>query len=215
MRMSVRKFLILVFALMAAMGVRAWEPTTADVLSENTLGQPPSMEALVSIAPVPVPATVTELASFPPKNTGLAQTKKLKAATEARAKSMLTRSAREQIALAKTSAQSDDKARLNASNDEEDDSGLDDLDLHRSYSQPKVAKVHDATDEDDSALDLPEHIKLRLFMARTKAVDAFILSQMDKAPDYQGDELSDTVKIRLCIARARAVKAHIEKYGAA
>lgn len=196
------------------MGAHAWEPTTADVQPEEALAQPSYAEALVTIAPVPMPATVIELARYSPKNTGIGQAKKIKAAKVA-ARSMLSRSAREQIALAKTSAKPDDHERLNASDDEDDDTGLDELDLHRSFSQPKVAKTPDQVDDDEAAIDLPEHIKLRLLMARTKAVEAYILSQVGKAPETADTELSDTVKHRLSIARARAVKAHSEKYGAA
>ena len=198
------------------MGAHAWEPTTADVQPEEALLQPSYAEALVTIAPVPMPATVIELARYSPKSTGLGQAKKVKAAKVARAaKSMLSRSAREQIALASTSSKPNNRDRLNADDDEDDDTGLDELDLHRSFSQPKVAKAPDLADEDDTVIDLPEHIKLRLLMARTKAVDAYILSQAGKASAAADEDLSDTVKLRLYIARARAVKAHGEKYGAA
>lgn len=211
-----RKLLIVVMTSLATMGVHAWEPMAGDAHPENVTAQEPYAEASVTIAPVPMPATVIELARYSPKSTGHGQAKKVKAAKVARAKSMLSRSAREQIALASTRVKPDDRARLNASDDEDADSGIDQLDLHRSFSQPKVAKAPDQTDDDDEAvIDLPEHIKLRLLMARTKAVEAYILSQVGKASSPADEELSDTVKLRLYIARARAVKAHGEKYGTA
>ena len=165
-------------------------------------------------APVPMPARVIELARYSPKHTGIGQGKKVKAAKVARVRSMMSRSAREQMALANTSSRPDGRERLNASDNEGADSGLDELDLHRSFSQPKVAKTIKELD-DDSADDLPVHIKLRLLMARTKAVEAHILNQVGKASDAEETELSDTVKLRLYLARARAVKVHSEKYGAA
>jgi hypothetical protein len=211
----VRKFLFVVLTSLAAMGAHAWEPSTDDSHPEGTFAQPPYAEALVTIAPVPMPALVTELTSYSPRNTH-GQARTAKAAKVAKAKSMLSRTAREQMALASTTTKADDRERLDASDDEDDDSGIDDQDLHRSFSQPKVAKRLDQADEDDNAvIDLPEHVKLRLLMARTKAVDAYILSQAGKASNAADEDLSDTVKLRLLMARARAVKAHTDKFGAA
>ena len=195
------------------MGVHAWEQTTAEIQPEEKLAQPTYAEAMVTIAPVPMPARVIELARYSPKHTGIGQAKKVKAAKIA-ARSMLSRSAREQIALARTSAKPDDHERLNASDNEDADSGLDELDLHRSFSQPKVAKATEQLD-DDAVDDLPEHIKLRLLMARTKAVEAYILSQVGKESAADATELSDNVKTRLAAARAQAMKALSDKFGAA
>jgi len=201
---------------LAAMGVHAWEPTTADVQPENMTALEPSADVSVTIAAIPMPAQVVELARYSPRKNGLGQSKKVKAAKVAIAKSMLSRSARQQIAIASTSSKPDDKARLLASENEDSGTGFDMLDLHRSFSQPRVAKVADqADDEDEAVSDLPDYIKLRLLMARTKAVEAHILNQVGKASDAEETELSDTVKLRLYLARARAVKARSEKYGAA
>jgi len=212
----VRKLLFVFLTSLAAMSVHAWEPSTDDSHPEGTFAQPPYAEALVTIAPVPMPAMVTELTSYTPRNTH-GQARIAKAAKVAKAKSMLSRAAREQMALASTAAaKADDHERLDASNDEDDDSGIDDQDLHRSFSQPKVAKKYNQADDDDNdAIDLPEHIKLRLLMARTKAVDAYILSQAGKTSNTADDDLSDEVKVRLLMARTRAVKAHMDKFGAA
>lgn len=210
-----RKFLILFLASITAVVVHAGEATIADVESQVAVAQPAYAEALVTIAPVPMPAAVIELAHYLPERTSLKQAKRVKAAKVARVKSMLSRSAREQIALARTSAKPDDRVRLTASENEDADSGIDGLDLHRSFSQPKVAKEADQAADDEADIDLSDHVKLRLLLARTKAVEAYILSQEAKASSLGDDELSDTVKLRLYIARARAVKAHSEKYGAA
>jgi len=212
----VRKLLIVLMTSLAAMGVHAWEPTTADVQPENMTALEPSADVSVTIAAIPMPAQVVELARYSPRKNGLGQSKKVKAAKVAIAKSMLSRSARQQIAIASTSSKPDDKARLLASENEDSGTGFDMLDLHRSFSQPRVAKVADqADDEDEAVSDLPDYIKLRLLMARTKAVEAHILNQVGKASDAEETELSDTVKLRLYLARARAVKARSEKYGAA
>jgi len=211
---SVRKFLLVLLTSLAAIGAQGGELTTADTQRDESLAPPSYAEAMVTIAPVPMPAVVVELARYSPHSTSVRQAKKVKAAKVARAKSMLSRSAREQIALANTAAKPDEKAQLNASDDEDDDIGLDDLDLHRSFSQPKVAKSPDQADDDDNAvIDLPEHVKLRLLLARAKAVDSYVLSQAGKAATPADEDIPDAVKLRLFIARARAVQAHIDKYG--
>lgn len=212
--MSVRKFLIALVTSLAVMGAHAWEPNTADLSQEEGLIQPSSSDALVTIAPVPMPAVVIELANYAPR-ASLHQVKKVKAAKVARAKSMLSRSAREQIVLASSSAKPDDHSRISASDDEDDETGLDDLDLHRSFSQPKIAKAPDQADDDGADIDLPEHVKLRLLMARTKAVEAHILNQVAKAAAQADEALSDNVKLRLQTARAKAMQAYHDKFGAA
>lgn len=201
------------------MGAHAWEASTDDSHPEGTFAQAPYAEALVTIAPVPMPGAVIELASYSPQSPSLRQTKKVKAAKVARAKSMMSRSAREQMALASTNTvtkTTSDRELLDVSDDEDDDFGVSDQDLHRSFSQPKVAKAPDQADDDDeAAIDLPEHVKLRLLIARTKAVEAHMLNQAAKASSVADEDLSDTVKLRLLMARTRAVKAHSDKFGTA
>lgn len=215
-----RKFLFVLLTSLAVVSAQAWEPTVTTSPPDEAQTQAQSLaqapqpygEALVTTSPVPMPAVVVELAQYSPQKTGAGQTRKAKAARVARAKSMLSRSAREQMSLANADTTTDGPAWRNASDDEEDDSGLDELDLHRSFSQPKVAKTLDQLADNDAVIDLPEHIKLRLLMARTHAVEAHILNQAGKTPDAPDETLSDTVKLRLYIARARAVQAHRDKY---
>ncbi|UCV13541.1 hypothetical protein [Quatrionicoccus australiensis] len=211
-----RKFLIFVLTSLAAMGVHAWEPMSGDMqqFQEEPLQQQlPSTEAIVTITPVPTQAMVVELTSYAPKPTSIRQAKKAKAAKVAGAKSMLSRSAREQIVLANSAAKQDEPTGLIASDSDDEESSLDDLDLHRSFSKPRVARSFDQMDEDDASTELPGHIKLRLLLARIKAVDAFNLNQASKASGNADDGLSDAVKLRLQSARAQAVKLHAEKFG--
>lgn len=198
------------------MGVHAWEPMSGDMqqFQEEPLQQQlPSTEAIVTITPVPTQAMVVELTSYAPKPTSIRQAKKAKAAKVAGAKSMLSRSAREQIVLANSAAKQDEPTGLIASDSDDEESSLDDLDLHRSFSKPRVARSFDQMDEDDASTELPGHIKLRLLLARIKAVDAFNLNQASKASGNADDGLSDAVKLRLQSARAQAVKLHAEKFG--
>lgn len=210
-----RNFLIFFLISLIAVGARAGESVVADFRSEEAPVQPASVEAQVSVVPVPMPATVIEIARYSPKGTGIGQAKRAKAVKVARAKSILSRSAREQIALAtKSSTKTESRILANVSDQEGAETGIDELDLHRSFSQPKVAKTPDLADEaDDDGADLPDHIKLRLLMARAKAVDAHILNQAGKTPAQGDEELSETVKLRLYVARAKALKVHSEKYG--
>lgn len=212
-----RKFLTFaLISIVATGGAYAWEPTAAtDVLQEVVLTQSPQVETVVTIEPVPLPAKVIEVASYTPKRISQKQAKKAKTAkVAARAKSMLSRSAREQIALANSRTKPDDQARIDAADHGSDEAGFDDLDFHRSFSQPKVAKTPDEA-SDDPHSNLSNYIKLRLLLARTKAVEAHALSQAVAASDGGEERLSDAVKLRLHIARARAVKAHVEKFGQA
>ena len=68
-------------------------------------------------------------------------------------------------------------------------------------------------DDDEAVIDLPDHIKLRLLMARTKAIENHMLSQANQEHGVTEDVLSEDIKLRLLMARAWAVKAHSEKYG--
>jgi len=210
----VRKFLLIVLTALTATRALAGEPSTDDSHPEGTFAQLPYAEALVTTAPVPMPARVTELTSYSPRNVS-GQASKAKAAKVAKVKSMLSRSARGQMALASTAAKADDHRQLDASDDEDNGSGTDSQDLHRSFSQPEVVKKFDLIDSDDNAIELADHVKLRLLMARTKAVDAYILSQAGKSANSAEESLSDTVKLRLLMARTRAVKVHTDKFGAA
>ena len=208
-----RNLLVALLISLTTMGVHAWEPTTADFPQEIAVAQDTYSDAVVSITPVPMPARVIELANYSPIRTSIGQVKKLKVAKVANVKSMLSRSNREQISLARTSTKPDERVQLSASEDEDTDTGIDELDLHRSYSQLKVAKLAYLVDDDEAVIDLPDHIKLRLLMARTKAIENHMLSQANQEHGVTEDVLSESVKIRLLMARARAVKAHSEKYG--
>ena len=80
--------------------------------------------------------------------------------------------------------------------------------LHRSYSRPRLAT--EAEEESDDALDpqLSETVRLRLFLARMKAVEAHALAQVNDTDD----DLPAAVKERLQMARQKAVQAHQKKF---
>ncbi|HJW27450.1 MAG TPA: hypothetical protein VJ576_21335 [Rhodocyclaceae bacterium] len=122
-------------------------------------------------------------------------------------KSMLSRSARTQLQLAQKPRTSSPSLR-DFSDGDDADTGADDLDFHRSFSRPRVAKVADQDDEDDQ--EISDHVRLRLFLARMKAVEAH---KAAKAANQADDEaVSEAVKLRLFLARMKAVEAHQSKF---
>lgn len=212
---AVRKLLLIVLTTLAALNAHAWDAASADSSPEGAPAIISPADSLVTTSPVPAPARVVQLASYSPQSSNIRQAKTLKAGKVA--KSMLSRSVRGQIALANSAANnSNDLGKLAASDEDDDDPGLDDQDVHRSFSQPKVAKSGKQKDDDEQAgADLPDHIKLRLLMARTKAVEAHILAQAGKEADSAEHELPSHIQSRLAEARQRALQAHREKFGQA
>jgi len=126
-----------------------------------------SSEAIVTVTPIPPPASVTEFRADLPR------AKKLKVAKKKSIpKAMLSRTERYQMALLAPMAKGGDPSLIDAVNDEDAGSGIADLDLHRSFSRPKLAEAEDQDKDDVDDEDLSDTIKLRLFLARMKAVQA-------------------------------------------
>ena len=92
--------------------------------------------------------------------------------------------------------------------DQNGDTGYDELVIHRSFNRPKlVSEIEDDKDAPDTT-ELSETIKLRLFIARMRAVKAHALAQLVDT----NDDLSETAKLRLANARMNAVQAHRKKF---
>ncbi|MFZ2266535.1 MAG: hypothetical protein WAV95_03065 [Azonexus sp.] len=121
-------------------------------------------------------------------------------------KSMLSRTARSQMALLAARLQPANAISLNFFNDQDGDVGADELDLHRFFSRPRVVEFDDQDDADDNAIS--DDVKLRLFLARMKAVEAHRMASMANQPDSGEAGLSDAVKLRLSLARMKAIQAH-------
>ncbi|MBI2276522.1 MAG: hypothetical protein HYU74_04150 [Dechloromonas sp.] len=119
------------------------------------------------MTPIPPPASVTEFRADLPR------AKKLKVAKKKSIpKAMLSRTERHQMALLAPMAKIGDPSLIDAVNDEDAGSGIADLDLHRSFSRPKLTEAEEQNKDDVDDEDLPDTIKLRLFLARMKAVQA-------------------------------------------
>lgn len=173
----------------------------------------PTAEAVVS--PVPLEAPPAALALVLPSELGNAPqfkpTDKPRIVRKAKLKkSMLSRSARNQMALLAVKPPTGTTFSLDIFGNQDGEHGIDDIDLHRSFSRPQVAKRFGQ--DDGAAFEISEHAKLRLFLARQKAVEAFKLTRAADAEHGQDEIFTDTVKIRLSLARMKAVQAHQKKF---
>jgi hypothetical protein len=155
------------------------------------------------IAQVTAPSPVSEIT--PEKSPKLEKKGAIK-------KSILSRTARSQISLLSTKATPELTASFKFIDDDNDDDGADDLDLHRSFSRPKLAGSDDQDDDQAAHLPISETAKLRLFMARMKAVEAHKMASLSALDEHASGDVSEVVKLRLLIARTKAVQAHERKF---
>jgi hypothetical protein len=186
---------------------------------EVCAAEPVSDEAQQSVVDMSVAAPGVTISAIPMppraiKVLTLEQSDRLRAAKKARlAKKkasptlMLTRTERRQVALLMASSKSGEARAFSYDPNENYQGSLEDLDLHRSFSRPKVVDEPNANEAE--ADDLPGHIRLRLMLARLKAVEAHALNQ---AADND-ESLPDSVLLRLKDARLKAVEAHQRKFG--
>lgn len=161
----------------------------------------------VIVSAIPSPAPVVEVLRLEDPVARARSAKKLRLAKKKPLPSlMLTRVERRQMALLALTGKSDEPQGQIYNPDDSYQGGPDELVLHRSFSRPRV--VDEPADERDDAQDLSAHVRLRLMIARFKAVEAHALNQV---PD--GDEaLSESVLRRLQEARMKAVQAHQKKF---
>lgn len=183
--------------------------TSSSILEAAAIPLP---EAGVIITPVPLPASVIEVLKpieraaklRPGKKPGLAKQKSFP-------NILLSRTERHQFALLAAAAAK--SGNLSASlhrflHDENNESGYDELVLQRFYSRPRLASEPTDEAEPADADDLSAAVKLRLLLARLKAVEAHALAQVADP----GDDLPDAIRQRLAAARQKAVEAHRRKF---
>ncbi|MFN4341563.1 MAG: hypothetical protein ACK4FE_05960 [Azonexus sp.] len=169
-----------------------------------------STPADVTITPVPMPAQVTELLA--PVNPA-AKLRAAKKAKLARKKVfpqiLLSRTERHQVALFAAALKSNGQLTFNVFNDEDGPAGYDELALHQFYSRPRLVEDEDDERDDGQGLaDLSDTARIRLLMARLKALEAHALAHI--ADD--GEALPETITQRLAAARQRAVAAHQARF---
>lgn len=132
------------------------------------------MDMAVTVTPIPAPIMGTVMLKEFSPTPQARPAKKLKVAKKKTLpKSMLSRTERHQMALLAATHKNSGPSLLDFFNDEDAGSSADDLDLHRFFSRPKLAELADQGDEDsDQDQELSDTIKVRLLLARMKAVQA-------------------------------------------
>lgn len=204
-----RWLVIAAIAACSSFGVYAAEPV-ADEATVPVGSTAFSAEAAVVVTPVPMPASVIEVLNPSNPAPKLRSARKLNLAKKKPFPNiLLTRTERHQLALLTEKPKPGDLLRREYQDKENGQSGYGELVLHRFFNRPKLAteSENEADNADDS--ELSETVRLRLFLARMKAVEAHAMTQVSDT----GDDLSDAIRQRLQEARLKAVQAHQKKFG--
>lgn len=198
-----------VVAALTSFQVHASEPVAVEAPAAEAAAV--VAEQAVTVTPVPMPVPVTELRVTPARVAEVRPARQAKAPNnKITAKSLLSRTERRQVALLSRPVAGATVVHILV-NDDSDGYDAENLDLHRSFSRPKVVKAGNQDDEED-LLAIPETVKLRLFLARMKAIEALALARAADRPAAGDDDLPDAVTQRLRLARTRAVQAHQKKF---
>lgn len=200
-------------------------PGPEPVVTVTVMPQDAATEAVATVDLIAAPNVSTEVAATPPAVAGplaaIALSPPAKHYSEIRPgkrlaprkarrlnTALLSRTARHQMALLAATAGTDDPIRAALGNHEDAGTGIDAIDLQVFYQRPKVVTV----DEPEGDPEISDPVKLRLFIARMKAVAAHRTAHMADRSDDVGGELSETIKLRLFLARMKAVEAHRRKF---
>ena len=190
------------FSVVASEPVADEAPIAVEVVAPATDGN-------IVVTPIPMPPSVIELATTAKPVVKLRSAKGSKLAkNRPLPKMMLSRTERHQMALLAPKPKNGEQAvprRLDGQNGE---TGYDELALHGPYSRPRLVSESEDDEDTADAVQLSGPIKLRLFIARMKAVEAHALAQVADTDD----DLSDTIKLRLANARMIAVQAHRKRF---
>jgi hypothetical protein len=192
--------------------VAAAHSSPNEVVSDNSTSvidaSVPASGVIVAAIPSPVP--VLEVQKLEDPIAKISKGKKLKL-TKKKASSivLLTRTERRRVELLGDAPKIGDQQGSSYSHNEDYQASFDKQDLHRSYSFPKlVSDTVNLKDDEFDAETLSSDVRVRLLMARLKALEAQALA---KAPD-NGEDLSEKVLLRLKEARLKAVLAHQKKH---
>lgn len=202
-----RWLVIAALAACSSFGAYASEPL-ADEATAPVSAAALSAEAAVVVTPVPMPASVIEVLNLSNPAPKLRSARKLNLAKKKPFPNiLLTRTERHQLALLTEKPKPGELLRREYQHKENGESGYGELVLHRFFSRPRLATEPENEANDDP--ELSETVRLRLFLARMKAVEAHAMTQVSDT----GDVLSDAIKQRLQEARLKAVEAHQKKFG--
>lgn len=196
---------------MVVAAVVAWSAVgTSAAMAEEAQSVIDMSEAApgVIVSAIPSPPTVVEVLKFDDPVARARSAKKLRLAKKAPSPTlMLTRTERRQMELLVVSGKSGEPQGQIYYPDDSSQGGLDQLDLHRFFSRPRL--VDEAGDDRAETDGLSPNVRLRLLMARLKAVEAHAINQLADADD---EPLSESVRDRLKEARLKAVQAHQRKF---
>lgn len=167
----------------------------------------------VVVSAIPAPPPVIEMLKLDDPVARARSAKKLRLAKKKPLPTlMLTRTERRQMALLVVAGKAGESPGRIYVPDDNSQGGLDQLDLHRFFSRPRL--VDEAGDEANDGLadadGLAPELRLRLLFARLKAVEAYALKQAAAGDDLP---LPDAVSRRLREARLQALAAHQRKFG--
>lgn len=165
----------------------------------------------VTVSSVPMPLPMVEVLELERPVAKLRPAKKWRLAKKKMPPVMLlTRTERRQVELLLLANRSPGDPRSFSYHPGKDNqSGLDELVLHRSFSPPQVVTEPEADTDDPDSHGLSVEVKLRLLLARFKAVEALALKRVP----ITEEALPENVRRRLFEARMLSVQAHVNKFG--
>jgi hypothetical protein len=166
----VRWIVVAAVLALSSTGGNASESAIAENQSAEMSGQHAAADNAVTVTPISSHSMAVELVKELQPSSEMGASRKV-AQKKPLPKSLLSRTERHQIALLVETPRSGEPLVSYSLNDEDNDGGADDLDLQSSFGRPKVAKQIDQNDEDRDQ-GLSDAVKLRLFLARMKAVKA-------------------------------------------
>lgn len=162
----------------------------------------------VIVSAIPSPAAVVEVLKLDDPVARAHAAKKLRLAKKKTSPiMMLSRTERRQMALLVVDGKAGEPQGQSYIPDDNYQGGLEQLDLHRSFNRPRV--VDEPIDDREDVAGLSSHVRLRLLMARLKAVEMHALNQVADSDD---EPLPEAVRLRLQAARMKAVEAHQRKF---
>ena len=190
------------FSVVASEPVADEAPVAVEVVA-------PSTDSNIVVTPIPMPASVIELATTAKPVVKLRSAKGSKLAkNRPLPKMMLSRTERHQMALLVPKPKNGEQAVPKQLEGQNGETGYDEPAFHGPYSRPRPVRELEDDDDTPDAAQLSDTIKLRLFIARMRAVEAHALAHVADTDD----DLSDIIKLRLANARMKAVQAHQNRF---
>lgn len=200
--------LLAALAILTSLNLHANDVAVEDAIS--LIDASSNQEVIVS--PIPQPAPLAHV--LKPLNPMAKLRAAKKEAPQAKARVfpavMLSRAERQQMALLLTGPKKSPQGKIRIKffdDDDDDDNGYEDLPLHQFYSRPRLVRDDESNYDDTLSPTLfSDNVRIRLLMARLKAVEAHALTHVSD----DGVPLSEGVQTRLAAARAKALARHAE-----